>query len=633
MNYLSGQHQDLAEAQQSELMQRFSGFRFDQRMLAIAASAALGLTCSALAWTGTSSDRVYFCLVNPVKDQQCFDKHNRPFRMTRHHWENWKEQGMPSNIIPNVKTGNDQGLVPATNPYKAAWAFGAFAGFAAAGWMLRHLQHEESKLAPLEAIAQQQYETIAELNARAVILEAAREPALRQAELEADVELARHEHLIRMGHAELLGQTELEIAQLEAEEVKFEAQTAGFTEEQKRDYIEFLRKVETPYLTGTQTLGGTIDPSDKVAGTQQESITPGNAEKPKKHSDEFEFDITRLNPSDPTKGKNIAIVAGQGVGKTTLALYIAGEILQSPDIQVYDLDDDRKTWGNLPVWGTGDDASQIAGAMQADKDLFEQRTQQRIEGDRFPFAVRILDETPATVQQIPKPFTEWAFMMTSRARKRALITILLTQFRDPELNGIKPDQWRTSFATFYLGFKQVSHALNYLVKPKDLADRLRAALSQCQRPCLVAFEDGWYWYDVPDLEQWKREFLTQTHSKINPASDTQLGLKPETKLPPVTPETMGNRDRQRLEFLINLPIEQPETVGQSSNDLSDRQKAIVQYAAEKSDWITPSELQANLRICRGIVSRELIADFEVLTANGFGISDTSGKTTRWRYTL
>jgi hypothetical protein len=613
-------------------MGRFTNLRFDQRMLAIAASLALGVTSAALAWTGTSSDRVYFCVVYPNQDLQCRDKQNRPFQMTRHHWQQWQADGQPTPIIANVKVGNPQGLVPATNPYKTAWAFSAFLGFAVAGWMLRHLQHEEVQLAPLEAIAQQQQEAIADMSARADVLDAYREVAIKQAELEADVELVRHEHLVRLGQAELLGETEIEIARLEAEEIKFDAQTAGLTDEQKHEYIEFLKKAETPYLTGTQTLDGINNPADKVAAAKED--TRNQQDPPPKLSDELEFDITRLNPSDPTKGKNVSIVAGQGVGKTTLALYISGNVLQSPDIQVYDLDDDKKTWGNLPVWGTGDDASQIAGAMQADKALFEQRTQQRIDGERFPFAVRILDETPATMQQIPKPFAEWAFMMTSRARKRGLIAILLTQFRDPELNGIKPDQWRTSFTTFYLGFKQVSHALNYLIKPKDLADRLRAAIDQCDRPCLVAFEDGWYWYDVPDLKQWAKDFLAKTHNQINPTSDTQLGLKPdlpENHLPPVTPETMGNRDRQRLEFLLNLPDEVPAEPDQG--DLSDRQKAILQYAAEKDDWITPSELQANVRQCRSIASKEIIADFEVLSANGFGISDKSGKTTKWRYTL
>ncbi|MBD3886545.1 hypothetical protein IFO70_33265 [Phormidium tenue FACHB-886] len=559
MNYLNQQHQELAENQQSGLMSQFAQLRFDQRMVAIAASSALALTCSALAWTGASSSRVYFCLVSPTQDLQCYDKQNRPFRMTRHHWEAWKEAGMPNHIIPNAKVGNDQGLVPATNPYKAAWAFGAFIGFAAAGWMLRHLQFEESKLAPLEATAQKRDEAIAELSARGDVLAAAREPALRQAELEADVELARYEHQMLMGHAELLGATELEIAQLEAEEAKFEAQTAGFTEEQKAEYVEFLRNVQTPYLMPGQTIAGIADPSDKVATTQQQAIGgEQQQEKPQPvPTDELEFDITRLNPPHPTQGKNIAIVAGQGVGKTTLALYIAGEILQSPDIQVYDLDDDGKTWGNLPVWGTGDDETEVAGAMQADAELFKERTQQRIDGDRFPFAVRILDETPATYQRIKKPFKEWSFMMTSRARKRAMIALLLTQFREPDLNGIEPDQWRTSFATLYLGFKQTSHALNYLVKPKDLADRLRAKLGQCQRPCLVAFEDGWYWFDVPDLEQWKQEFLAKTHGKINPTSDTQLELKPETQTPPEPPkEAVAEDDRIDWDAVIAEPEEE-----------------------------------------------------------------------------
>lgn len=622
MSYLSETHQQLSESQRSGLLSQFAALRFDHRMMAIGLSATIGLTCGALAWTGQASDRVYFCYAQPDQSLKCEGDNNRPFRMTPFHWQEWKRQGMPTQVAPNPSIGNSQGIVPANNPHKPILALGAFLGFAAAGWMLRHLQHEESQLAPLEAIAQQRDQAVADMASRAAVVNAYRQVAVTQAEVEAEVQFIQHEALIRMEQAQALGEAEIGIAKLEASEALFEAETAGLTPEQRKEYAEFMRSVQTPYLPGTQTLNGITTPTDKL-----DESANGSTLQSAKTGDELEFDITRLNPTDPTKGKNIAIVAGQGVGKTTLALYIAGEILQSPDIQVYDLDDDGKTWGNLPVWGQGDDSSEIAGAMQADKELFEERTQQRIEGDRFPFAVRILDEVPSTVQVIPKQFAEWAFMMTSRARKRGLIAILLTQFRDPELNGIKPDQWRTSFVTFYLGFKQVSHALNYLVKPKDVADRLRDSLDRCKRPCLVAFEDGWYWFDVPELEEWRTQFLKKTQGRINPSSDTQLGIK----LPPVTPETMGSSDRQRLEFLLNLPSEKPTE--KSPEDLTDRQVAILQYAANKLDWINASELQANLRDCRGVSAKDIAADFEVLSRNGFGKSDTSGRTTRWIYTL
>lgn len=293
-----------------------------------------------------------------------------------------------------------------------------------------------------------------------------------------------------------------------------------------------IRKRELRELGGVQPMDSLLSPSfdQESPGDgptlDTHALPAAKAESPAPKFEDVKFDLHRLNPPRADRGKNILIIAGQDVGKTTLALYIAGEVLQSEDIQVYDLDDDGDTWGNLPVWGTGDDDSEIAGAMAADEDLFNQRTDDRVKGKRVSFSVRILDETPTVVQRIPKPFNEWSFMMTSRARKRGLIAVLLTQYRDPEMNGLKPDQMKTAFATIYLGWKQVNHALNYLVKPKADADKLRAALEGADRPALVYFDDGWYWYNVPDLQVWKDDFLAQTRQKVNPSSDTQLGLKP-----------------------------------------------------------------------------------------------------------
>jgi hypothetical protein len=313
VKYLTGTHQALAESQQSDLMGRFSGLRFDQRMIAIAASTALGLTCAALAWTGTSSDRVYFCVVHPSQELQCFDHQRHPWRMTKYYWEQWQDKGMPEHIILNPKIGNGSGVESATNPYKAAWAFGAFIGFAAAGWMLRHLQHEDSKLAPLEAIAQQQEEAVADMAARTAVVEAYRAVAISQAEIEADVELVRHEHLIRLGHAELLGETEIEIARLEADEIKLDAQTAGMTDEMKGQYVEFLRKVETPYLTGTQTLDSINSPADKVTGGKQEALD----QEPDGSIIPVEDLAQSIADADIDEG-NILFAARSRAGKTTL---------------------------------------------------------------------------------------------------------------------------------------------------------------------------------------------------------------------------------------------------------------------------------------------------------------------------
>ncbi|WP_265277186.1 hypothetical protein [Nostoc sp. KVJ3] len=46
------------------------------------------------------------------------------------------------------------------------------------------------------------------------------------------------------------------------------------SEEQKAEYIKQLREMKTPYLQGSQTLQGTIDPNDKVTGADSQAIAP-----------------------------------------------------------------------------------------------------------------------------------------------------------------------------------------------------------------------------------------------------------------------------------------------------------------------------------------------------------------------
>ncbi|BAY42223.1 hypothetical protein NIES2111_66190 (plasmid) [Nostoc sp. NIES-2111] len=254
MNYLSDKHRQLAQSQQSGLMAGFGQLPFDRKAAAIGLSLTLGITCAGMAWRGTASDRIYFCIRTPANGFTCADNNNRPFRMTPYYWEQWKQRGMPTEVVRDAATGVN-GLVKATNPYKPYWAFGAFAGFALAGWMLRHCQHEVKQLAVFEDIAQKRD-----------VLEASRDVMIAEVELQADLELAANNRVVEIQQAEILGETELAITKLEADDALFEAQTAGMTPEQKAEYIKFLRDTKTPYLQGTQTLQGTVDPSDKVTG-------------------------------------------------------------------------------------------------------------------------------------------------------------------------------------------------------------------------------------------------------------------------------------------------------------------------------------------------------------------------------
>ncbi|MBN3957458.1 hypothetical protein [Nostoc sp. NMS8] len=275
MNYLSEKHKQLSESQQSGLMLWFGQLPMDKKAVAIGLSLTVGISSAAMAWKGESSDRIYFCIRTPQKKLVCQDQNNRPFRMTPHYWEQWQLDGMPRQVVRDPAMGVN-GLVKATNPYKAFWAFGGFLGFALAGWMLRHCQYEEKQKAVFEDIAQKRDAAKAEMAARSELLESYRDVAIAEVQLQADLDLIANERTVDIQKAEIYAHTEIEVTQMEASEAIFEAQTAGMTEQQKAEYILLLREMKTPYLQGSQTLAGTIDPSDKVTGSEQQAIRDGD---------------------------------------------------------------------------------------------------------------------------------------------------------------------------------------------------------------------------------------------------------------------------------------------------------------------------------------------------------------------
>lgn len=126
MSYLTDKHSELASTQQSSFMRWFGQLPFDTKIAAIGVSLTIGVTFSAIAWTGESTERIYFCLRTPQNELRCVDNHNRPYRMTVWHWQQWKKDGMPTTVVLNEGI-SPKGLVKASNPHKPLWAVGAFA--------------------------------------------------------------------------------------------------------------------------------------------------------------------------------------------------------------------------------------------------------------------------------------------------------------------------------------------------------------------------------------------------------------------------------------------------------------------------------------------------------------------------
>jgi|GEM_PF-1232186 len=343
MNYLTDKHKQLSESQQSGLMLWFGQLPMDKKAVAIGLSLTVGIGSAAMAWQGTSSDRIYFCIKTPKKTLVCQDKDNRPFRMTPFYWSQWQLEGMPRQVVRDPAMGVN-GLVKATNQYKPFWAFGGFLGFALAGWMLRHCQDEEKQRAVFVDIAQKRDAAKAEMAARSELLDSYRDVAIAEVQLQADLDLIANDRTVDIQKAEIYAHTEIEVTQMEASEAIFEAQTAGMTEQQKAEYIKQLREMKTPYLQGSQTLAGTIDPNDKVTGAETSAIAP------------------ILNPLAWVQNlvKQTCLIWGnQGGGKSWLARYVIQLKKQAGyRVIVLDPDSNRSEWRGVESYHSWDDIEQ-----------------------------------------------------------------------------------------------------------------------------------------------------------------------------------------------------------------------------------------------------------------------------------
>jgi hypothetical protein len=188
--------------------------------------------------------------------------------------------------------------------------------------MLRHCQYEEKQRAVFEDIALHRDAAKAEMAARSELLESYRDVAIAEVQLQADLDLIANDRTVDITKAEIYSDVEIQVAQLDATDALFEAQTAGMTEQQKADYIKQLRDMKTPYLQGSQTLQGTIDPSDKVTGSEQQAI---------RDSDKYRW-------IKNTIGYPTLIFGGMGAGKSWTTREIIWAKRQAGWNQIFVLD-------------------------------------------------------------------------------------------------------------------------------------------------------------------------------------------------------------------------------------------------------------------------------------------------------
>lgn len=241
------------------------------RLSIIAIALILGVGGSIKALQGTASDTVQICIRNK-QILQCADK-GKPYLMTKYHSEQWKKDGLPREV-------SFLNPIPATNPHKALWMLLSACSFGVASVGLRSLQNSERQLANYEAIAEKRDLAKGEIAARHELLDDYRGVAIAEVHLQADLEAAANDRVVILKQCEVLGEADIKIAQLDAEEAIFEAEVAGLSDDKKQEYMEFLRNQKTPFLlSGTQTLAGITDPSDKVSDQTASAIEPEQPEQ------------------------------------------------------------------------------------------------------------------------------------------------------------------------------------------------------------------------------------------------------------------------------------------------------------------------------------------------------------------
>ncbi|MEG4246548.1 hypothetical protein QUA46_25735 [Microcoleus sp. MON2_D6] len=256
MNPLTAKHAQLLKSNRALLL-TFEGLPQTVKLSAVALAFGLGVYGGARAIEGTASDRVQVCIRNK-QVLQCADKTGKPYLMTEYHAQQWKADGIPGEVVFLKPT-------PATNPHKALWMLLSACSFSVAGVGLRSLQNSERQLAGYEAIAEKRDLAKGEITARQELLDDYRGVAISEVHLQADLEAAANDRAVVLKQCEVLGEADIKIAQLDAEEAIFEAETAGLSDDKKQEYMEFLRNQKTPFLlTGTQTLDSISHPGDKV---------------------------------------------------------------------------------------------------------------------------------------------------------------------------------------------------------------------------------------------------------------------------------------------------------------------------------------------------------------------------------
>lgn len=587
MNYLTDKHKQLSESQQSGLMLWFGQLSMDRKAIAIGLSLTVGLGSVAMAWQGTSSDRIYFCIKNPQKRLTCEDANGRPFRMTPYYWEQWKLSGMPRQVVKDPATGV-HGLVKATNKNKPIFAFGGFIGFALAGWMLRHCQNEEKQKAVFEDIAQKRDAVKAEMSARLELIESSRDVLIAEVQLQSDLDLIANDHTVDIQKAEIYAQTEIEVTQMEATDVIFEATTAGMTEEQKAEYIKQLREMKTPYLQGSQSLGQTINPKDKLEDSESE---PG----PIAEVDKYKW-------IKNTIGYPTLIFGGMGAGKSWTTREIIWKKVQARwNIVALDPHGTSVEWKGVKLI-TG--YKQIADFMKWYMDEMRQRYEDyRKSGLTEEQWTEQLRASGKMLSVICEEFTTWTD------------NIVEPMPEDCDLDKWKPDpdfigKWFRCAMTesrkqlMIPLFVAHDHTMEILAKAKGLSKLRDAALLEVELMATIdpitteAKASGTGKIKLPGHKQWiDIELPKLDHKRIDFRLDESVISHAEINTPKSEPKLSTDSEIAERIWQLEFNLEKPHAESSSTPSLTPNAQSLLQYLKRNGrNKAVIQEVQPNFKV-------------------------------------
>lgn len=374
---LLGEYQKLQKQQASGTIDLFGKMWFDSKILILGLALSAGLFSAANAWRGEASDRVKFCIETPGNGVSCKDDDHRTYLMTSWHWEAWEREGKNSKV-------KFEEYIPSSNPYKPFWALGAFGSFALASWMLRHMQDNEALLQEYQSIKRQRDKAEASMQAQLSLMDWKRKVSIAEVELQAEIEMIAGDHSTVLRQAEILAEAEVEIAKLNAQDAIFDAETAGMTDEQKREYIAIRNA-----------------PAIAVQANQITGADAQEAEAPVCIADNGDTQVvSEVMKRVATEDGSTALCGDPGTGKSTITReYIRQVRVNCPDANIVVLAVKNDSFCGLNKLGkvtrfVGDDAiANASNFFNGIKSVYEMRINAP-ESDRggFPPFVIILDD-------------------------------------------------------------------------------------------------------------------------------------------------------------------------------------------------------------------------------------------------